>query len=94
MWRLAHRIIPSDRRFHAFRRELDAFMACARQLNQATSAIKSNDTPHQREALDDLHRALHQSVEIIAKVAGKTEEELLRQPAEAESPTKPLVEES
>ena len=82
VWQLAHRFLPNDRRFHALRRELDAFLECSRQLNQAALAIKINDTPEQRAAFDDIRRALHQSVEVIAKVAGKTQEELLHEPRE------------
>ena len=31
VWQLAHRLLPNDRRFHALRRELDAFVECSRQ---------------------------------------------------------------
>ena len=82
MWQLAHRFLPSDRRFHALRRELDAFVEGARQLNQAALAIKINDSPEQRAVFDDLRRALHQSVEVIAAVAGHTQEELSCAPRE------------
>ena len=75
VWQLAHRFLPSDRRFHALRRELDAFIECARQLNQAALAIKINDTPEQRAVFDDIRHALHRSVEVIAAVAGQTQEE-------------------
>jgi len=78
VWQLAHRLLPNDRRFHALRRELDAFVECSRQLNQAALAIQINDTPEQRVAFDDLRRALHQSVDVIAAVAGKRQEDLPR----------------
>jgi len=82
VWQLAHRLLPNDRRFHALRRELDAFVECSRQLNQAALAIQINDTPEQRAAFDDLRRALHQSVDVIAEVAGKRQEDLPRASAE------------
>jgi hypothetical protein len=82
VWQLAHRLLPNDRRFHALRRELDAFVECSRQLNQAALAIQINDTPEQRAAFDDLRRALHQSVDVIAAVAGKRQEDLPRVPEE------------
>jgi hypothetical protein len=78
VWQLAHRLLPNDRRFHALRRELDAFVECSRQLNQAALAIQINDTPEQRAAFDDLRRALHQSVDGIAEVVGKRQEDLPR----------------
>jgi hypothetical protein len=78
VWQLAHHLLPNDRRFHALRRELDAFVECSRQLNQAALAIQINDTPEQRAAFDDLRRALHQSVDVIAAVAGKRQEDLPR----------------
>ena len=59
-------------------RELDAFVECSRQLNQAALAIQINDTPEQRAAFDDLRRALHRSVDVIAEVAGKRQEDLPR----------------
>jgi hypothetical protein len=71
-------LLPNDRRFHALRRELDAFVECSRQLNQAALAIQINDTPEQRAAFDDLRRALHQSVDVIAEVVGKRQEDLPR----------------
>ena len=78
VWQLAHRLLPNDRRFHALRRELDAFVECSRQLNQAALAIQINDTPEQRAAFDDLRRALHRSVDVISEVAGKRQEDLPR----------------
>lgn len=80
MWQLAHRFLPSERRFHALRRELDAFVECCHQLNQAALAIKMDETSEQQAAFNDIHRALHESVELIAEVAGKTEEELAHEP--------------
>jgi hypothetical protein len=74
VWQLAHRFLPSDRRFHALRHELDGFVECSRQLNQAALAIKINDTPEQRAAFDNIRQALHQSVEAIVEVEGKTQE--------------------
>lgn len=86
VWQLAHRLLPNDRRFHALRRELDAFVECSRQLNQAALAIQINDTPEQRAAFDDLRRALHRSVDVIAEVAGKRQEDLPRASEEEMAP--------
>ncbi len=76
VWKLAHKVLPNERRFHALRSEIDAFIALGRKLNDAALAVKADDSPVHRQAFDEVCAAMRQSVEEMAKVAGKTDEEL------------------
>lgn len=75
VWQIAQRLLPTRRRFHALRRELDAFMALVRQLNDAALAVKTHGIQHHRQAFDETHDAMKQAVERMVLVAGRTDEE-------------------
>ncbi|MEE9595514.1 MAG: hypothetical protein V3V96_01935 [Acidiferrobacterales bacterium] len=72
VWKAAHRILPTGRRYLALRVESDLFMQLVRQLNTAALAKKQNGS----QAFEEVRDAMRQSVERMAEVAGKTNAEL------------------
>src|SRR6185369_1737867 len=45
VWRLAQRLLPSERQYHALRAEVDRFLQLVRHLNTAALARKAHDAP-------------------------------------------------
>jgi hypothetical protein len=76
VWKIAHQLLPNDRRYHTLRYEIDAFIALSRDLNEAALAAKVEDTPENQRAFDEIREAMHRAVDQISDVAGKTEKEL------------------
>ena len=76
VWKLAHQLLPSERQFHSLRSEGERFLLLIRHLNDAALALQDHDGPETREAFADVREMMHQSVERMAEVAGKTEAEL------------------
>lgn len=69
IWKLAHPLLPSERRFTALREEVDALFPLVRRLNAAAVALRAGDESA-REVFDSAREELHQSVERMAEVAG------------------------
>jgi uncharacterized membrane protein YfbV (UPF0208 family) len=76
IWNLAQRVLPDERKYLALRVEGDQFIALIRNLNAAALAQRANDTPENQQAFDDVREAMHEAVERMADVAGKTDAEL------------------
>jgi len=76
VWKLAHQLLPSERQFHTLRTEGERFLLLIRHLNDAALALQDNDTPETRQAVADIRDMMHQSVERMAEVAGKTDAEV------------------
>ncbi len=76
VWKAAHRILPTKRRYLGLRAETDAFVQLVRQLNTAALAVKQNDSQSHKQAFEEVRDAMRQSVERMAAVAGKTNAEL------------------
>ena len=81
VWKIAHQLLPNDRRYHALRYEIDAFIALSRDLNEAALVAKVEDTPENRRSFDEIRKSMHRAVDQIADVAGMTAEELPSNPA-------------
>jgi len=81
VWKIAHQLLPNDRRYHALRYEIDAFISLSRDLNEAALAAKAEDTPEKRRAFDEIRESMHRTVEQISDVAGMAAEELPPNPA-------------
>ena len=81
VWKIAHQLLPNDRRYHALRHEIDAFIALSRDLNEAALAAKVEDTPEKRGAFDEIRESMHRAVDQISEVAGRTAEELPSNPS-------------
>ena len=76
VWKAAHRILPTGRRYLALRAENDLFVQLVRQLNTAALAKKQNDSQAHKQVFEEVRDAMRQSVERMAEVAGKTNAEL------------------
>ena len=76
VWKTAHRILPDRRRFLALRNEVDQFMKLVRQLNKVGLAVKEDNSPENRLALENVQATMQQSVQHMAEVAGKTDAEI------------------
>jgi hypothetical protein len=81
VWKLAHQLLPNDRRYHALRYEIDAFIALSRDLNEAALAAKVEETPENQRAFDAIQEAMHRAVDQISDVAGRTAKELPPNPS-------------
>ncbi|MEJ2215321.1 MAG: hypothetical protein P8099_01785 [Gemmatimonadota bacterium] len=80
VWRLAGSMLPNERRYLALRAEGNRFLAMIRHLNAAAIAVRQQETPGARMALEETKRAMHRSVDRMVAVAGRPVEEV---PADA-----------
>jgi nucleotide-binding universal stress UspA family protein len=76
VWQLAHHLLPSERQYLALRGETELFLALVRQLNAAALLVKAQDAPSHRHAFEEIRQAMHQTVERMCEVAGKTQADL------------------
>jgi membrane-bound ClpP family serine protease len=76
VWLLAQRLLPSERRYHALRTEVDQFLQLVRALNTVALSLKAHDVPDTQQALAEIHQAMQQSVARMTTLAGKTDTEL------------------
>ena len=76
VWKAAHRVLPTGRRYLALRAESDQFLQLVRELNTAALAVRRNDSQAQKQAFEEVRGAMRKSVEHMAAVAGKTNAEL------------------
>ena len=74
VWKLAHQLLPNDRRYHALRTEIDHFITLSRQLNETSILMKLNNSSENQLHFEDLKFKMHEVVENISEVAGKTDE--------------------
>jgi hypothetical protein len=81
VWKVAHQLLPNDRRYHALRYEIDRFIALSRDLNEAALIVKVEDTPENRHAFDEIRESMHRAVDQISDVAGMTAAEQLSNPS-------------
>ena len=76
VWKLAHQFLPNDRQFHALRDEIDTFIGLSRQLNELALTMREEDSIEHRRTFNNLQTSMHEVVDHIASVAGKTSAEL------------------
>lgn len=76
VWKAAHRVLPTGRRYLALRAESDQFLRLVRELNTAALAVKQSDSQAHTQAFEEVRDAMRWSVERMAAVAGKTNAEL------------------
>jgi hypothetical protein len=81
VWKLANQLLPDERQFHALRAEGDQFLLLLRHLNETAAVLKHDRTPENHRAFEEVRELMHQSVERMAEVAGKTDAELAGGPA-------------
>jgi len=82
VWRLAQRLLPSERQYHALRVEVDRFLQLVRHLNTAALARKAHDAPETHQAFAQVYQEMQQAVARMATLAGKTDAELAAEKAQ------------
>ena len=82
VWRLAQRLLPSERQYHALRAEVDRFLQLVRYLNTAALARKAHDAPETHQAFAQVYQEMQQAVTRMATLAGKTDAELAAERAQ------------
>jgi hypothetical protein len=81
VWRLAQRLLPSERQYLALRAEVDQFLQLVRHLNTAALARKAHDTPETNQAFTQVYQEMQQAVARMAMLAGKTDADLAAEKA-------------
>ncbi len=76
VWKFPHQLLGTGRKYLALRSEVDNFLGLVRELNSAAIALRVNDCPKNRQALQQVPEAMRQAVDRMVHVAGKTEAEL------------------
>ena len=76
VWKIPHQLLGTGRKYLALRSEVDQFLGLVRQLNSAAIALRTDDSPQNRQTLQDVPQAMHEAVQRMVHVAGKTEAEL------------------
>lgn len=79
VWNLSQWLLPNDRQYIGLRAEGDHFIMLIRRLNEAAVQLKSVDDAANRQAFEAAREAMHESVEKMAQLAGKTEHDVLAQ---------------
>ncbi|MCZ6875296.1 MAG: hypothetical protein O7G88_17520 [bacterium] len=82
VWKLANRILPSERQYDTLRTEVDKFITLVRQLNTAALVCHASDSVEHQTEFETIQRLMAQSVEHMAEVAGKTDAQVAEQQAE------------
>ena len=70
--KLVHKLLPNERKYHALRAQAEQFLKLVRQLNTAALRVQANDTPENREAVEEIRQSMQLLVERMIAVAGKT----------------------
>lgn len=79
VWNLSQWILPNDRQYVGLRAEGDHFILLIRQLNEAAVNLQRQDDDANREAFEAAREAMHASVDKMAQLAGKTENDVVEQ---------------
>ncbi|MEX2281235.1 MAG: hypothetical protein WEE89_01980 [Gemmatimonadota bacterium] len=76
IWKLTHPLLPNERRFQGLRLEVDEFIKIVRRLN--ADALEARQSPAAQDNLRRTVTEMHNAVDRMEKLAGKTAEELSR----------------
>jgi hypothetical protein len=82
---LVNKGMPNERRYHALRRETDHFLKLVHELNIAAIRMYRTDIPNYHKEFDNIQASMMQSVQHMAAVAGKTDEELAEEQQEGQA---------
>ena len=79
VWNLSQWLLPNDRQYVGLRAEGDHFIMLIRQLNEAAIKLKEQEDEAHREAFEAVRDAMHESVDKMTQLAGKTEHDVVEQ---------------
>ena len=74
VWNMAQSILPSERKYEPLREEVDAFIGLVRQLNMCALQIQDHPSQAADEDFSRIRDAMHDSVETMSLLAGRTED--------------------
>jgi hypothetical protein len=81
IWKLSHRLLREQRKYNALRAQGDLFLVFIQQLSAASLRLKAQDTPANRQAVENIRQHMQQLVEHMAASAGKTDAEIAAEAA-------------
>lgn len=76
VWKVAHKLLPSERKYKSLRVEGDQFLGLIRRLHHAALALRTDDKPENRQAFEEIQETMRQAIERMAQIAGKTDAEV------------------
>jgi hypothetical protein len=76
IWKVAHPLLPEERRYLALRQEGDDFIRLIRRLNHAAIDLKTGGSPVAVQQVDQLRSEMVMAIDRMVRVAGKTQSEL------------------
>lgn len=76
VWKVAHPLLPEERRYFALRHEGDEFIRLIRRLNRAAVDLKTGGSPVAVEQVEALRAEMVRAIDRMIRVAGKTQAEL------------------
>lgn len=84
IWKLTNPFLPSERKYLGLREEVDGFIHLVRALNRTSLAARASGDDDDAKAVGEVLTEMHASVDYMAELAGKTDEELAAEKAAAE----------
>jgi hypothetical protein len=76
IWKVAHPLLPEERRYLALRKEGDDFIRLIRRLNLAALELKTGGSPVAVQQVEQLRAEMTQAIDRMVQVAGKTQAEM------------------
>ena len=70
VWKLTSPFLPSERKYNALRRQVDAFIELVRQLNNAAVAAESGEPSGSSTTVSEVLDNMHASVDKMGNLAG------------------------
>ena len=85
-WKLYNRLLPNQRYNTALRAEVDQFIGLVRDLNNAAICLEETPSKDHEHAFEAAQEAMHQSIDRMAGLAGKTGRGVQNKTVEPSSP--------
>ena len=80
-WKLSHKLLLEQRKYNALRAQGSLFLVLVQQLNAASLRLQAQDTPANRQAVENIRQHMQQLVDQMAVSAGKTDAEIAAEAA-------------
>jgi hypothetical protein len=80
-WKLSHKLLLEQRKYNALRAQGSLFLVLVQQLNGASLRLQAQDTPANRQAVENIRQHMQQLVDQMAVSAGKTDAEIAAEAA-------------
>jgi hypothetical protein len=80
-WKLSHKLLVEQRKYNTLRSQGSLFLVLVQHLNAASLRLQAQDTPANRQAVEDIRQHMQQLVDQMAVSAGKTDAEIAAEAA-------------